>query len=526
MLDSVYCGLSHAREAVVRGEADPCVRCKQYGKTPGFPTCSKLCGGLLAFEKRSSGTNNTSYQPRPYSNSYSSSYSTPSTTTAPKVPNRPSGGKQSITYPCGCIVMTQVAYPPVDCPICQSSGTGNSWTPAAQNPTSYRDADPFQDQAETALAQVDPRHQTAGGFRPPTQPRQQSDQPRATNRPKPRKVDILGESEDEEAYKTPNEVALPESPVVETTSGSDSAVLVNYSGASRSNTMESVPPPYEDAEWTEIDPPSGRSSPAKDATMLSPKSQKKLPDLPPRRKGLLGRTMTSSKAAAGSEAASQEPATSTPLWRRSRPESPVKITGALGRPQNSKHSAPSQPDMVDQAQVPAFPLFPSAPTNALGISENPDEPQKPLIVTDPKVNGASEVLSNQDPLPIEYKKKKYPSGEHLYHAMKFIDSRPLLAEHIRECADPKGEAARFFFERNPGWDQMRVQKMEEVIQLKCKQHSAFKDKLRDSGDTQIYFDDPDPFWGTGPDGRGENKFGEVLMTVRATLGKGRLTKRF
>ncbi|KAG8970938.1 hypothetical protein FRC05_011612 [Tulasnella sp. 425] len=316
---------------------------------------------------------------------------------------------------------------------------------------------PYADQAETALAQVDPRHQKAGGFRPPTQPRQQSDQPRATNRPKPRKVDILGESEDEEAYKTPNEVALPESPVVETTSGSDSAVLVNYSGASRSNTMESVPPPYED-------------------------------DLPPRRKGLLGRAMTSSKAAAGSEAASQ--------------------------------------DMVDQAQVPAFPVFPSAPTNALGISENPDEPQKPLIVTDPKVNGASEVLSNQDPLPIEYKKKKYPSGEHLYHAMKFIDGRPLLAEHIRECADPKGEAARFFFERNPGWDQMRVQKMEEVIQLKCKQHSAFKDKLRDSGETQIFFDDPDPFWGTGPDGSGENKFGDVLMKVRATLGKGRLTKRF
>lgn len=43
-------------------------------------------------------------------------------------------------------------------------------------------------------------------------------------------MDLLGESDDEEGYTTPNEVTLPESPVVETTSGSDSAVLVNYAG--------------------------------------------------------------------------------------------------------------------------------------------------------------------------------------------------------------------------------------------------------------------------------------------------------
>lgn len=40
-----------------------------------------------------------------------------------------------------------------------------------------------------------------------------------------------------------------------------------------------------------------------------------------------------------------------------------------------------------------------------------------------------------------------------------MDTRPLLAEHIRECDDPKGEADRFVFEQNPGWDQMKVQKV-------------------------------------------------------------------
>ncbi|KAG8896627.1 hypothetical protein FRC00_005656 [Tulasnella sp. 408] len=172
---------------------------------------------------------------------------------------------------------------------------------------------------------------------------------------------------------------------------------------------------------------------------------------------------------------------------------------------------------------------PSGPAGQ-GITENPDSIGKPLVIADPKAGGGStagggsEALSNQDPLPIEYQKKKYPSGEHLFHAMRFMDTRPLLAEHIRECDDPKAEAERFIFEQNPGWDQMKVQKMEEVIQLKCKQHNSFKDRLRETGDTHIYFNDPDPFWGTGTDGRGQNQFGEILMRVRATLGRGRLSK--
>ncbi|KAG8931181.1 hypothetical protein FRC01_001742 [Tulasnella sp. 417] len=279
----------------------------------------------------------------------------------------------------------------------------------------------------------------------------------------PGNIDPLDGS-DEDGYATPSEVALPESPVVETTSGSDSAVVVNYAGVSRSDTLRSAPPAYEDMDWMKVEVPSGRSSPVKDQTLRSPVSQKKLPEIPPRRKGIFGRTLTSSKTPA------------------------------------------------------------SSGTSGQGISEGPEGVGKPLMIADPKAGGGTEPFSNQDPLPINYNKKMYPSGEHLYHAMKFMDTRPLLAEHIRECPDPKGEAARFFFERNPGWDQMRVQKMEEVIQLKCKQHSSFKDRLRETGDTHIFFNDPDPFWGTGADGSGQNQFGEALMRVRATVGKGRLTR--
>ncbi|KIO17220.1 hypothetical protein M407DRAFT_33123 [Tulasnella calospora MUT 4182] len=424
--------------------------------------------------------------------------------------------------------MTHVANPPPNCPICHASGSGRALqggyshsVTTAQNPTSAHNADPFQDQADAALALVDPRRQTAGGFRPAGQPVGTSGRPQAPKAFTPRNIDPLAGSDDEGGYATPSDIALPDSPVVETTSGSDSAVLVNYSGVSRSDTMKSAPPAYDDTEWTQVEVPSGRSSPAKDQTLRSPVYQKKLPDIPPRRKGLFGQIRTSSKTPASSGTTGQESDNSSSTWKTPGGESSAVKAGPLGRPQNSSHPALSPSAQPD---APSFPVFPSAPTNALGISEGTDSAGKPLVIADPKAGGESEAFSNQDPLPIEYKKKTYPSGEHLYHAMKFMDTRPLLAEHIRECTDPKEEAARFFFERNPGWDQMRVQKMEEVVQLKCKQHSTFKDKLRETGDTHIYFNDPDPFWGTGPDGSGQNQFGEVLMRVRATLGKGRLTR--
>lgn len=427
--------------------------------------------------------------------------------------------------------MTHVANPPASCPICHAYGSGrgqqSNYTPSAtaQNPTSRRNADPFQDPADAALALVDQRQQTARGFRPPLQPVATSG--RVRNAPAPKNLDPLAGSDEEGGYPAPSEIALPESPVVETTSGSDSAVLVSYAGLSRSDTLRSAPPAYEEMEWTKVEPPSGRSSPAQDQTLRSPVNQKKLPDLPPRRKGLFSKTTTSSKTVAPTGPAGQESSEPSYAYKTRGPESSSVNPGSLGRPQNSKHPALSPSAQPDASSVP---VFPSVPTNALGISENPDSIGKPLFIADPKAGGGStagggpEALSNQDPLPIDYQKKKYPSGEHLFHAMRFMDTRPLLAEHIRECDDPKGEADRFVFEQNPGWDQMKVQKMEEVILLKCKQHSSFRDRLRETGDTHIYFNDLDPFWGTNTDGSGQNQFGEVLMRVRATLGKGRLTK--
>lgn len=53
---------------------------------------------------------------------------------------------------------------------------------------------------------------------------------RVRNAPAPKNLDPLAGSDEEGGYPAPSEIALPESPVVETTSGSDSAVLVSYAG--------------------------------------------------------------------------------------------------------------------------------------------------------------------------------------------------------------------------------------------------------------------------------------------------------
>ncbi|KAG8986824.1 hypothetical protein FRB90_003735, partial [Tulasnella sp. 427] len=491
---------------------------------------------------RMNGANTSGNPSRTYG-----SYSITLTTNNPNGPSRDTAVKRTIEYSCGCAVTTQASRPPQICPICFPPGSeppqSNRWKASGQSTAAGAspDVDPFQDTADAAMALVDKGKEMPGGFRSPS----------AFARPKPslrraetqKSIDPLTQSDDEGGYATPSEIALPESPTVETTSGSDSAVIGKSTNVNRSDSIFSAPPAYEDMEWTPVEAPSGRNSPFKgghsddshlgvtglltlvaDPLSSSPQKEKALPtDVPPRRKGLSGQTMTSSKPPGSVTNGIKESVTSAFSSKSPRVQSPILTPGLLGRPQNSKHAAVSPSAQPDGT---SFPLFPTAPTNTLGISEDANMLKKPLVVSDPKKAADPSGFSNQDPYPIEYKKKTYPSGEHLYHAMKFMDTRPLLAEHIRECDDPKGEAARFFHEQNPGWDQMCLQKMDEVLQLKCKQHNAFKDQLKASGDTHIWFNDPDPFWGTGPDGKGQNQLGEALMRARTGLGgKGRFTRR-
>ncbi|KAG1772973.1 hypothetical protein EV702DRAFT_1048420 [Suillus placidus] len=119
--------------------------------------------------------------------------------------------------------------------------------------------------------------------------------------------------------------------------------------------------------------------------------------------------------------------------------------------------------------------------------------------------------------PIEYNGKKYPTSEHLFQALKFMERRPELAEHIRTCSTrPRvvfDEAHRFSPEVRSDWLQMDL-----VLWHKFLQNRHLKEELLSTGDAELVEDsDKDSFWGIGADRKGQNQLGKALIRLRTKL---------
>ena len=64
--------------------------------------------------------------------------------------------------------------------------------------------------------------------------------------------------------------------------------------------------------------------------------------------------------------------------------------------------------------------------------------------------------------------------------------------------------------------------MTRGIYVRCRTHPELAEALLDTGDTKIVENSNfDYFWGCGRDRRGENRYGKVLMNVRARLREER-----
>ncbi|KAG8993593.1 hypothetical protein FRB90_000655, partial [Tulasnella sp. 427] len=132
-------------------------------------------------------------------------------------------------------------------------------------------------------------------------------------------------------------------------------------------------------------------------------------------------------------------------------------------------------------------------------------------------------FTNFAPYPVVFRGKEYPTSEHLFQARKFLDHRPLLAEHIRKGSDrPRfafNEARRFAPETRKDWKEKSIEIMEEIIEAKFTQHVKLKRLLLDTGERYLIENagQYDDFWGNGADGNGRNELGLALMRLRKTL---------
>lgn len=130
-------------------------------------------------------------------------------------------------------------------------------------------------------------------------------------------------------------------------------------------------------------------------------------------------------------------------------------------------------------------------------------------------------FSNFSRHSVELKGKSWPTSEHYYQAMKFLDED--VQEKIRLCKSP-GAAAAMGRDRSlplrEDWDEVRDEIMRDVVYAKFTQHEDLKELLLNTEHEHIIEDSPvDFYWGCGHDGTGKNMLGRVLMEVRESLIK-------
>ncbi|MBW4934966.1 NADAR family protein [Marinobacter sp. F4206] len=123
------------------------------------------------------------------------------------------------------------------------------------------------------------------------------------------------------------------------------------------------------------------------------------------------------------------------------------------------------------------------------------------------------------PFGFQLEGKAWPTVEHYFQGMKFTDED--RQEQVRTAATPEqarkiGRKRHKSFRRD--WKQVRETIMTRGVYMRSRTHTELAEALLATGDQKIVENSNfDYFWGWGRDRRGENRYGRVLMNVRAKL---------
>ncbi len=128
-------------------------------------------------------------------------------------------------------------------------------------------------------------------------------------------------------------------------------------------------------------------------------------------------------------------------------------------------------------------------------------------------------FSNFAPYAIYLKGKTWPTSEHYFQAMKFVNTPH--EEQIRQAQTPR-EAAQMGRERDrplrPDWEVIKDDVMREALYAKFTQHPDLKEKLLATVNAKIVeHTTNDSYWGDGGDGSGKNMLGKLLMETRERI---------
>ena len=117
------------------------------------------------------------------------------------------------------------------------------------------------------------------------------------------------------------------------------------------------------------------------------------------------------------------------------------------------------------------------------------------------------------------KGKSWPTSEHYFQAQKFVGTEH--EEAVRKAKTP-GITAQIGRDRKRplrrDWEKVKDSIMRDAVLAKFSQHADLKEILLSTADAKLVehtFNDS--YWGDGGDGSGQNKLGQILMSVREEL---------
>ena len=121
--------------------------------------------------------------------------------------------------------------------------------------------------------------------------------------------------------------------------------------------------------------------------------------------------------------------------------------------------------------------------------------------------------------PIEVEGRVWPTSEHYYQGMKFLDAE--VQGKVRKAETPKkakGLGRNKDHHLREDWDQVKDDVMYEALTAKFTQHSDLQQYLLETNAKRLVeHTDRDSYWGDGGDGSGQNKLGVLLMRVREAI---------
>ena len=128
-------------------------------------------------------------------------------------------------------------------------------------------------------------------------------------------------------------------------------------------------------------------------------------------------------------------------------------------------------------------------------------------------------FANFAPFPIHLDGERWPTSEHYFQAQKFDAEH--YRQEIRKANSPMiaaqlGRSRKVKMRRD--WESVKEGIMRVAVLAKFTQHEELRTLLLSTGDAKLVeHTENDAYWGDGGDGSGKNRFGLILMEVRAAL---------